>query len=94
VRALAIQGLGDHYDFDSLDLLINEMASPSPVVRMRAHQAVARMVGITIVMDEQASDAQWRRAAEQYRQTWQGMRGSERLREFQAKLDRNFGAIP
>ncbi len=49
VRAAAIAALGEHYDYRSMDLVLERLESPNSIERARSHSAVVRMLGPRIV---------------------------------------------
>jgi hypothetical protein len=94
VRAAAIAGLGEHYDYRSMEMILDRMDSDSQAEKIRARAAVARMMGPRIKV-ETGSDAEKKRiAAEAYRRIWANMKRTERLKKFREKLDRKYGELP
>ncbi|MFP4054746.1 MAG: HEAT repeat domain-containing protein [Phycisphaerae bacterium] len=93
IKAAAVRGLGESFDFASMDRLLDAMEDPSPLVRARAHAAVSRMLGPNAHFDPHAPAAERRKIVKFYRDEWKALRNSQRLREHQARLDRNLGPI-
>lgn len=94
VRAGALGALGEHYDYRSMDLLLERLESASPVEQARARSAVVRMLGPRLVPQTGDKAERERIAARAYRRLWQNMKGSDHFRRFSDKLDRKHGELP
>jgi hypothetical protein len=85
VRAACIHGLGAIEDYDSMDMLLDELGSESLIVRGAAGVAVSRMVmGHDLERPFRANDPEEDRAKaiEALRQYWEELRGSPLLKRY------------
>ncbi len=89
VKAIMIQSLGNLYDYDSMDLLLNALDDPSLEVRQHSGNAVRAMLGRTIPYDAQASTAERAKAIAFMRKDWEQLRDSPLLSEFKERQRRN-----
>jgi len=95
VVAAAIGGLGDHFDYQSVELMLEQLTmSDSKVVRIRANNALGKLIGIRAHLDDDASPHRCRQAAELYRRAWRGMNGSKALDEHKQMLSNTYGDAP
>ncbi|MFP4107166.1 MAG: HEAT repeat domain-containing protein [Phycisphaerae bacterium] len=94
VRAAAIAGLGEHYDYRSVDLLADRLEAGSEFEQRRAKAALVRIIGMRFEPESGSPKERQRTAARLYRRAWRNIKGTERVREFQEKLDRKYGELP
>ena len=96
VRSIALRCLGEQYDYDSMDILLDAMLrDDSGIVRCRAAEAIGRMTGMRPAgFDASTPPAARARIVEALRQQWEALKASSALPEFKQKLDRHFGEMP
>ncbi len=94
VRSAAIAGLGEHYDYRSMELILDSLESDSYAEQIRARTAAARMLGPRVVPQTDSAEQRQRIAAEAYRRMWQSLKGSPRFEKFQKKINREYGELP
>lgn len=94
VRAAAIKGLGEHYDYKSMELIFDSLESGSHAERVRARSAAARMLGPRIEPESDSKAVREKVAAKAYRRMWSSIKDSARVKEFQEKLNRTYGELP
>jgi len=86
VIALAIDGLGRHYDFDSMAAIIDAMEHESPVVRGQAGVVVARLLGRDRRFSADLPDEDRRRIIGYTRADWEEVSNSDYFEEFKRRV--------
>ena len=86
IRAVCLQGLGDLYDYESLEAIIDGLEDPDVEVRTRAKAQVERMIGYRIGYDPDAPAAKRKELADFYRQEWARIKGSPLIKNFEARM--------
>jgi hypothetical protein len=87
VRAVAIDGLGSNWDYESMEFLLTAMDDPSPRVRARAASVVAGMIGRERNFQPLADPRERQRIIAAYRDDWAKMKDSELRRNFEQELE-------
>jgi HEAT repeat protein len=82
VRAAAIQGLAFQRDYDSMPILLDAMADPSLVIRVRAGAAVQKLLGVKVDFHASAPPEEREKAAAILRKEWERMRSLPNFEEF------------
>ena len=82
VRAAAIQGLASQRDYDSMPVLLDAMADPSVVIRVRAGAAVQKLLGVKVDFRANASPTEQEKAVAILRREWERMRSLPNFEEF------------
>jgi hypothetical protein len=81
VKVACIEGIAQNWDYDSMDLLLDALDDPSPVVRGRAASAVMRMVGRNRRFRAEGPEAERKMLAQYMREDWEAMRRHPRLED-------------
>ena len=81
VRAAAIQGLAFQQDYDSMPALLDAMADPSLVIRVRAGAAVQKLLGVKIDFHANAPPKEREKAVAILRKEWERMRNLPNFEE-------------
>ncbi|MCA9270490.1 MAG: HEAT repeat domain-containing protein [Planctomycetales bacterium] len=93
VRSLMIQGLGNVYDYESMDVFLAALDDESELVRGRAAAAVRKMLGRALAFDPSAEPAEREKAAELMRKEWKGLKGTPLLEDFKARVKNHTGGM-
>ncbi|MFP4355541.1 MAG: HEAT repeat domain-containing protein [Phycisphaerae bacterium] len=93
VRAAVMEGLGDWYDYESVNTLLEAMVSdPSPVVRVRAAKSLGRLAGMyPAEFGPNTPLPERQRLAASLRESLESMRNSKVLSDFEKKIDKRHG---
>jgi len=85
VKAASIQGLGQLYDYESMDDLLKALDDPSPLVRGRAGVAVQRLLGADFGFSPELEGEQLEQKITVLKKEWERMRGSRLLEDFKKR---------
>ncbi len=86
VRAICLHGLGNVYDYDSLELFFAALDDESPLVRARAAAVLERLLGRRFGFNAHAGEAERRRTVDRMRQEWNGIKDSGLIDQFKERM--------
>ncbi len=88
VRAICIHGLGDIYDYESIDIFLAGLEDESSIVRARSAVVVSKLVGRTFRFDPNGNEADRKKQVQAVRKEWNGIKDSGLIEQFVQRMKR------
>lgn len=86
VRATCIHGLGNIYDYDSIEIMLEGLDGDSPVIQGSCLVAVRKLIGRSFHFDPSMSETERKKRIGQIRKEWESIRDSGLIEDFKARM--------
>lgn len=88
VRAICIHGLGNIYDYESIDIFLAGLEDESSIVRGRSAVVMGKLIGRTFPFDPDGDDANRAKQVEAIRKEWDSIKDSGLIEQFAERMKR------